>query len=110
MARKLSDSPNYMSTTVEARERQMIALAVDLAEKQLREGTASAAVIQHYLKLGATDYPLRMERLQRQNELFAAKKEAIERDAQNEEIAKNAIEAMRRYSGNYGQEEYDEML
>lgn len=91
--------------TLEAREREMVSLAVDLAEKQLREGTASAAVIQHYLKLGASDYPLRMERLQRQNELYAAKKDAIERDAQNEEIARNAIAAMTRYQGNYDQEE-----
>lgn len=89
--------------TLEAREREMISLAVELAEKQLREGTASAAVIQHYLKLGASDYPLRMERLQRQNELYAAKKDAIERDAQNEQIAKDAVEAMMRYSGNYDQ-------
>lgn len=97
--------------TLEAREREMVSIAVDLAEKQLREGTASAAVIQHYLKLGASDYPLRMERLQRQNELYAAKKEAIERDAQNEQIAKDAVEAMMRYSGNYDQgEEFYGML
>lgn len=89
--------------TLEAREREMISLAVELAEKQLREGTASAAVIQHYLKLGASDYPLRMERLQRQNELYAAKKEEIDRNAQNEQIAKDAVEAMMRYSGNYDQ-------
>ena len=87
--------------TLEARERENISLAMQLAEQQLRDGTASAAVIQHYLKLGASDYPLRMERLQRQNELYAAKKEAIERDAQNEQIAKDAVEAMMRYSGNY---------
>lgn len=97
-------------TTLEAREREMVSLAVDLAEKQLREGTASAAVIQHYLKLGASDYPLRMERLQRQNDLYAAKKEAIERDAQNEQIAKDAVEAMMRYSGNYDQGEFYGML
>lgn len=94
--------------TVEERERQMISLAVDLAEKQLREGTASSTVIAHYLKLGATDYPLRKERLQRQNELFQAKKEAIERSQEYEEIAQNALEAMQRYSGHFGQEEvYD---
>lgn len=89
-----------IARTLEDREREMVSLAVDLAEKQLREGTASAAVIQHYLRLGATDYPLRMERLKRQNELYFAKKEAIERDAQNEQIAKDAVEAMMRYSGN----------
>lgn len=97
--------------TAEARERQLIALAVDQAEEMLRQGKAPQAVLLHYLQLGATDYPLKKERLQRQNELYAAKKEAIERDAQSDEIARNAIAAMQRYSGNYGQEEvYDEML
>ena len=97
--------------TIEARERQLVSLAVDLAEKQLKEGTASSAVITHYLRLGATDYPLRKERLQKQNELFEAKKEALYREQQSEEIAKAAIEAMQRYSGNFGQEEvYDEVL
>ena len=40
--------------TPEARENQLISLAVDLAEKQLQEGTASSQVITHYLKLGST--------------------------------------------------------
>lgn len=97
--------------TIEAREREMISLAVDLAEKQLREGTASAAVIQHYLKLGATDYGLRKERLQRQNELFAAKTEALQRQETSEALYKDAIEAMQRYSGRFDQEEeYNGML
>lgn len=33
--------------TPEARENQLISLASDLAEKQLREGTASSQVITH---------------------------------------------------------------
>ena len=35
----------------EARENLLVSLAIDLAEKQLREGSASAQVITHYLKL-----------------------------------------------------------
>ena len=95
------------ATTAEARERQMIALAVDQAEKLLEAGKAPTAVLVHYLKLGASDYPLRKERLQRQNELAAAKTEAINRQEESAEIARNAIAAMQRYSGNFGQEEYD---
>lgn len=86
--------------TVEARERQLIALAVNQAEKMLEEGKAPPAVLMHYLRLGASDYPLRKERLVRQNELFKVKAEAIERQDNLEEITKNAIEAMQRYSGN----------
>lgn len=91
--------------TVEARERQLIALAEKQAEKMLEDGKAPPAVLMHYLRLGASDYPLRKERLERQNELFKAKTEAIERQENLEEITKQAIDAMRRYSGAYSSED-----
>lgn len=90
--------------TPEARENQMIALAVDLAEKQLMEGTASAQVITHYLKLGATTARLEKEKLERENELLKAKTKALESAERVEELYTNAINAMRNYSG-YGSEE-----
>lgn len=98
--------------TVEARERQLVALAVNQAEKMLEEGKAPQAVLMHYLRLGASDYPLRKERLERQNDLFKAKTEALERQDNLEEITKNAIEAMQRYSGHYqtNEAQYDEVL
>ena len=87
-------------TTPEARENQMIALAVDLAEKQLREGTASAMVVTHYLKLGTTVSRLEREKLERENELLAAKSDAIASQGRVEELYRNALDAMRSYSGN----------
>lgn len=90
--------------TPEARENQMISLAVDLAEKQLLEGTASAQVITHYLKLGATTARLEKEKLERENELLKAKTKALESAERVEELYTNAINAMRNYSG-YGSEE-----
>lgn len=87
--------------TPEARENQMIALAVDLAEKQLMEGTASAQVITHYLKLGATTAQLEKEKLERENELLKAKTKALESAEKVEELYVNAINAMRKYGG-YG--------
>ena len=90
--------------TPEARENQMISLAVDLAEKQLMEGTASAQVITHYLKLGATTARLEKEKLERENELLKAKTKALESAERVEELYTNAINAMRNYSG-YGSEE-----
>ena len=51
----------------EARENQMISLAVDLAEKQLIEGTASSQVITHFLKLGTTKAELEKEKLRKEN-------------------------------------------
>ena len=89
--------------TPEARENQMIALAVDLAEKQLREGTASAQVITHYLKLGATTAQLEKEKLERENELLRAKTKALESSENVEKLYSDAIKAMRSYSG-YGNE------
>lgn len=83
----------------EARENQLISLAVDCAERQMREGTASAAVIVHYLKLGTEKERLEREKLKAENQLLQAKTQAIE-DAKNEqELYINAIAAMKRYGG-----------
>lgn len=83
--------------TVEARENQMIALAEDLAEKQLSDGTASAMVITHYLKLGTTRERLEKEKLLKENELLKAKTEAIQSAKRTEELYANALDAMRSY-------------
>ena len=85
--------------TPEARENQMISLAVDLAEKQLQEGTASSQVITHYLKLGSTKERIEKEILEKQKELISAKTEALKSSERIEELYKEAISAMRRYSG-----------
>ena len=87
--------------TPEARENQLIALAVDLAEKQLMEGTASAQVITHYLKLGATTAKLEKKNLEEEIKLKEAKTKALESAEKVEELYTNAINAMRRYGG-YG--------
>lgn len=85
--------------SVEARENQMIALAVDLAEKQLMEGTASAQVITHYLKLGSTRNMLEREMMMEQKKLLKAKTEAIESSAEVKTLVEGALRAMREYSG-----------
>lgn len=87
------------ATTPEARENQMIALAVDLAEKQLRAGTASAQVVSHFLKLGSSREQLEQERLGRENHLLAAKSDAIASQQRVEELYVSALNAMRSYSG-----------
>ena len=81
----------------EARENQLISLAVDLAEKQLIEGTASTQVITHYLKLGTMREQLEREKLEKENELLKVKSEAIRSAQRVEELYANAIEAMRSY-------------
>lgn len=85
--------------TPEARENQLIALAVNLAEKQLREGTASSQVITHYLKLGSTKDRIEKEILEKQKELIEAKTQSLQSARQNEELYREVLEAFRSYSG-----------
>jgi len=85
--------------TLEARENQLISLAVELAEKQLSSGTASSQVITHYLKLGTTRERLEKERLVEENKLLRAKTESLKSEATREKLMQDAIRAFRKYSG-----------
>ncbi len=98
---KSEDSPKKIrpALTPEAREQQMISLAVDLAERQLIEGTASSQVITHYLKLGSSKDKLEKEKMQKENELMQAKIESLETAKHIEELYADAIKAMRKYRG-----------
>lgn len=87
------------ATTLEGRENQMIAAAVDLAEEQILNGTASAAVLTHYLKLGTTRERLEQERLRRENILLEKKSEALEAGKHMEDLFDKAIAAMKSYQG-----------
>ena len=93
--------------TPEARENQMIALAVDLAEKQLMEGTASSQVITHYLKLGSTKERIEKEILLEQKKMIVAKTENLQSQKRVEELYADAMKAMRKYTG-AGSEEIDD--
>lgn len=87
------------ATTPEGRENQLISKAVDLAEKQLEDGTASAQVISHYLKLGSSREKLEQERLSHENRLLVAKREAMASAQRVEQLYEGAINAMRKYAG-----------
>lgn len=90
----------------EARENQLVSLAVDLAEKQLREGTASSQVITHYLKLGSTKEKLEKDILAKQKELIEAKTQNLQSAQRIEELYKEALSAMQRYSGQGESDDY----
>lgn len=87
------------ATTPEARENQLIALAVDLAEEQILSGTASSQVISHFLKLGSTKEKIEKEILEQQKELIKAKTDSIHSAKRVEELYTNALNAMRLYTG-----------
>lgn len=97
-----SNKPMRPALTPEARENQLISLAVDLAEKQLREGTASSQVVTHYLKLAATkeQRKIDIEIMENKKNLLAAKTESLQSAKRVEELYKNAMDAFKKYSGN----------
>lgn len=85
----------------EARNNQLIALAYDLVEERLRNGSASSQETTHFLKMGNTKAKLELEVLERQRDLLSAKTESIKAEKKREELYAEAIKAMRKYNG-YG--------
>lgn len=100
MSKSTSKERRYRpGLTPEAREDQLVALATNLAEQQLREGTASSQVITHYLKIGSTKERIEKEILKEQKDLIKAKTDALKSEKRVEELYSEALNAMRRYSG-----------
>ena len=95
----LREGKSHPALTPEQRESQLISLAMDRAEQQLRDGTASSQVITHFLKLGTVKNEIELEKLRRENELLAAKKSAIESAESMEKLYSEAISAMKKYRG-----------
>lgn len=99
--RRSKDNPpkRRPANSPEERENQLISAAVDLAERQIRDGTASAQVISHYIKLGSTRERLEQQRLRGENALLEARRERLEGEKKVEELYDKALRAMKRYSG-----------
>lgn len=65
-------------------------------------------VITHFLKLGSSRERLEQERLGSEVDLLRIKRETLASEARTEELYKNALNAMRTYSGQMVDEEPDE--
>lgn len=91
----------------ERREDQIIAMAMDEAEKRIRDGTASNQLLVHFLKLGSTKDRLEKEILAEQKKLIKAKTSDIESARDTRELFKEAISAMKTYSGEAEEGEED---
>lgn len=102
-ARRKSSGPKHTrrrpATTPEGRENELVSAAIDLAEDQIRNGSASSQVITHFLKLGSTREQLEQQRLKHENELTRVRIEALESQKRVEELYMEALQAMRSYSG-----------
>ena len=99
MAKQRGRPRRRPATTDEGRENQLVSYAIDLAEKQLADGTASAQVVTHFLKLGSTREKLEQERLHRENLLLDSKVEMMASAKRVEELYAEALNAMRQYAG-----------
>lgn len=102
-----SKKPIRPALTPEARENQLISLAIDLVEQRLLDGTASSQETTHFLKLASRKAKLEAERQELENELIKAKTQNLRDQADMKSLYADAIAAMRRYSG-HGGEEFDE--
>ena len=96
--------------TPEAKEKQMCALAVELAEQQLRDGTASSQIITHYLKLATERERLERERLEAEVKLSEAKVKNLDAERESALAYKEAMQAFARYSGHADAVEGDEFF
>lgn len=96
------------ASTPQAREEQLCALAVDAAEQKLRDGTASAQIIVHFLKMSSEKERLERLKLEREVEMLKAKTAALESSTKMDELYKEAIKAMQLYSGYHVDKDYDE--
>jgi hypothetical protein len=90
---------SHPAKTPEERENQLISLAFDRAEQQLRDGTASSQVVVHFLRLGTVKNEIELEKLRRENDLLAAKTSMIESAENVEKLYADAIKAMQKYRG-----------
>ena len=95
----MTETKNRRASTPEVREAQLINLAYNLAEEQLREGTASPSIVNHFLKLSTKREALELDNLRSKAKLQEAKAQQIDTAKENEELTKAAIEAMKNYSG-----------
>ena len=113
MAKTVKSQPNPTqkmrpALTPEARENQCISLAMDLAEQQLRDGTASSQVITHFLKAGASRAELEKEKLRKEDLMLEAKTKAYQSSEEIKELYEGAIKAMRIYQGQGDPDDYNE--
>lgn len=93
--------------TPEGREAQLINLAMNQAQKQLEEGTATSQVLTYLLKLGTSLAKLEKAKLEAEVELAKAKVSSIESQQHTEQVYQEALAAFRSYTGEEYEEYYD---
>ena len=95
-------------TTPEAKERQMIAYAMDLAEEQLKNGKASSQLITHFLKLGTENAKLERLKLEQESRLLEAKVDSLRNAEEKDVDYGKVIQALKKYQGEVNDDEEDD--
>ena len=91
------DSPPARSE--EEEEKRACGYAMDLAIKWLREGTAPAQVVTHFLKVGSLREQAELEKAREEIKLLRAKKKAIEASEEQDKKYEEVIRAISSYAG-----------
>lgn len=107
-SKKKSERRSPPARNPENRENQLIDMAYDLAEKRLREETASAQEIVHFLRMGTARAQLEKKKLEAETLLLKSKKEAVDASKQNGIIYEKAMAAFGIYSGQSNEEDDDD--
>lgn len=94
--------------TPEARENQLINLAVDEVERRLKNGTISSQLLTVLLKLATTKAQLEIEKLRSDISLQRAKEQEIEDKVSNSDLYSQALKAFKEYKGDVDEDDYDD--
>lgn len=114
-ARKTNASPSPFplpppATTIEGREAQLITAAMNLVERRIHEGTASAQETVHFLKLGSTRNQLEQDRLKSEISVLETRVKEMENRSNSEALLEKALQAFRGYRPSEDGDEIDPYL
>lgn len=88
--------------TPEEQENIMIGLAMQQAERMLREGNAPVGVVTHFLHLATERERAQVEKVKAEAEMAIAKADYVRMQQKHEQDYQNVVDAFRGYGGNTG--------
>lgn len=106
----LGDKQYPPALTDEAREKQLICMAYDLAEQRMRDGTASSQEVVHFLRMGSQRDRLEKEIMGEQKKLVTAKAGAYQSARNLETMISDAMEMFKLYNGKGEEDEAQEIF
>lgn len=90
------------------RERENMFLATELAAKQLRDGTAKAQVVTHYLRMSSPREDIERRMMEAKIALLEGQLAACQNDMATQALIIEALESLREYRGS-GEVQYEDI-